>query len=345
MALAIDYTKWKKTISGYMSIERHKEIAQQIANIIKDNHNIPGQWDSELKIWKLWKDPLAVILEKLHACNNAGKPIYTYQKYKYVCKRCGKKESEPHTDHKFYVMKESQYLVHRGLINDLEIFMCIDSIVWELGTFPYITKSHTQMRNCNIERKGDKLFIIPRTQKIASHIYMNVDITQADIEAYDPDRTDPYLYEIFGDNYSSFLRCLMICYYTPNSTQRCLILAKPHIRDIIIEIIKKIFGPFCFNNISECKEFLPLLRIRKVLPNREGKMMYPTQLSSLFYHNRHSTIFVGAKPEIFFPIETIETRDVEVDPIQRSSIVNLALDMTEYRHKEDVSYTVRRRLY
>jgi hypothetical protein len=322
---------------GPYTNEEHRLVKKIIDAIIRGKPNTIGVWNPELKLWSLMPngDWESDILDKLYTEYDPDKKLerlYIHRTYDYVCIVCGRK-AHKETDHKPEYESRYTYLRKHGKLNIFEDHMR-DCKLDGVKPLYYNRKGCTQMRNCNIICSDTGLQIVERTRDNASHAFINVDITQEDIDAYDK-RPDAYLNEIFdSDNYNRFVSFLCTINNFSARSFMYIIRCSDKLRSQIISILKSLFGPFCFDNHRTVRTYYPRLAIHQtdlILP-RHIRHRRPRYTFERWY----VVALIG--PLNMDPRRYKHhfcTKDIEMDPVPKSTIVKLALDIASHPPKKD----------
>jgi hypothetical protein len=205
--------------------------------------------------------------------------------------------------------------------------------------------------NGDLLLQDGKLSIVKREKKkYIGHAFLNVEITQADIDSYDPSRYDTYLYEIFDKNdYERFIDGIIYAYTTIYDDKCYFIYANKTVKKILTYIIKTLFGSLYFDRIDSCTSNYPQVTIRPLNHLSWTGQSYSSR--KLSYSHGGTTFFIGdgkvnkyvKRDSIIYTrnIDSIDPLDSldSVESIPQSTLVRLALDIASH------SYGETRRIY
>jgi hypothetical protein len=311
----------------------YRKFTSKLERFISETNGFTGKWNPVTRTWKLVPSGVAkYILWHLYD-RKIAKRQYEYPKYpRYkVC-----------IDHDcdygactYGICKEDDKILNlfrKNKVGPYEVYACYVSATKEY-TLKYTIPGRTQVLNCDLLLKDGKLSITDRAE--ICHAFLNVEITQADLDSYDPERLDTYLYEIFDENnYATFKELLIKVYWHIYFNSEYIISANKQVKLALTHLIKRLFGVFCFTNIHKCGSYFPRLFLAPM-----NKVYVHTVPSRIHYEISYAVVKIGACNSR--DVVDIHTKDVEsLDPVPRSTIVKLALDIASHKseYPQEIKY-------
>jgi hypothetical protein len=324
--------KLSREIDRTIGKKRCQELYERTKHLLTGTY---GEWDPITRTWKILKYGITGYIASYLYKKDGKKYIHKIpnQPKLLVCKTCGKPIFCSEENH----IREPIDLVERSfIIGDIGEYDLYAYYVSQQNEYKliYLSSCKTQMLNCDLLYRDKKLVIAERSESEACHAFLNITITQEDIDSYNPDRLDAYLYEIFDeDNYQLFLDAVIHA-YTVLYRRRCYFIhANNMVKKILTSMMKTLFGSLYFDNPSDRKYGYPQLTIRP-FNKYSGYSKYYSCIRFPYFHGG-TTFYIGSEPIIeSIWKDIIHTKDIDsidsidsTESIPRSALVKLALDI------------------
>jgi hypothetical protein len=320
---------------------RFLELYERTKHLLTRIH---GKWDPVTRTWKILKYGITGYIASYLYKKDGKKYIHKIPDHpdRFVCSICGAPRvciGAPHT-YKRAWMIERLFIIGDIGEYDMYAYLIVNHNGFQLA---YISPNKTQVLNGDLILQDGKLVMVERAKKTdACHAFLNIEITQADLDSYDPERLDTYLFEIFDENnYRQFMDAVSFA-YSIVCTRKCyFICANKTVKKILTYIIKALFGSLYFDKIYNCASNSPQLTIRQSNSNSWWSGYHYS--SKLSYTHGGTTFYMGSIPidRYMDSKSIIYARDIDsIESVPRSALVKLALDLAFYpcQHPEFIRY-------
>jgi hypothetical protein len=312
------YMSTELVIREVIGMGEYCRLTAKLEKFISETNRFTGKWDPVIKTWKLVPSGVAKYILWCLYDKKLAKRKYKYPRFAFAFECLDHGDDEAACSSACTRGDRILGCFKRGEVGTSEVYAYYVSNN-ERYTLKYNTPGRTQMLNCDVLLRNGQLSISEREEKKnIGHAFLNVEITQEDLDSYDPERLDVYLYEIFDEeNYTKFKAMLIDTYWNLNNSFHVHISANRNVEQALMNIMRQVFGPFCHTQEHRYAVHYP----RVILASPSIRCNY---------HESCVRIKIGT-----YHKSDLHTKDVEsLGPVPRSTIVKLALDIALHMSNE-----------